>query len=37
MVPYADQPYVNGKHTYNDLLIQSIIDCNFKFILDRAN
>ena len=37
MVPCADQPYVNGKYTYNDLLIQSIIDCNFKFILDRAN
>lgn len=37
MVPYADQPYVNGKYTHSDLLIQSIIDCNFKFILDRAN
>lgn len=37
MVPCADQPYVNGECTYNDLLIQSIIDCNFKFILDRAN
>ena len=37
MVPYADQPYVNGEYTYSDLLIQSIIDCNFKFILDRAN
>lgn len=37
MVPCADQPYVNGEYTYSDLLIQSIIDCNFKFILDRAN
>lgn len=37
MVPCADQTYVNGKYTYSDLLIQSIIDCNFKFILDRAN
>ena len=37
MVPYADQPYVNGEYTHSDLLIQSIIDCNFKFILDRAN
>ena len=37
MVPYADQLYVNGKYTHSDLLIQSIIDCNFKFILDRAN
>ena len=37
MVPCADQPYVDGEYTYSDLLIQSIIDCNFKFILDRAN
>lgn len=37
MVPCADQTYVNGEYTYSDLLIQSIIDCNFKFILDRAN
>lgn len=35
MVPYANQTYVDGKYTYSDLLIQSIIDCNFKFILDR--
>lgn len=37
IVPNADQTYVNGEYTYSDLLIQSIIDCNFKFILDRAN
>lgn len=35
MVPYANQTYVDGEYTYSDLLIQSIIDCNFKFILDR--
>lgn len=35
MVPYANQTYVDGKYTYSDLLIQSIIECNFKFILDR--
>lgn len=35
MVPYANQTYVDGEYTSSDLLIQSIIDCNFKFILDR--
>lgn len=35
MVPYANQTYVDGEYTYSDLLIQSIIECNFKFILDR--
>ena len=30
-VPLADENYVNGQYTYSDLLIQSIIDCNFKF------
>ena len=30
-VPYAKDTYVNGQYTYSDLLIQSIIDCNFKF------
>lgn len=36
MVPYAGSAYIineNGsrKYTYSDLLIQSIIDCNYKF------
>ena len=30
-VPYAKDTYVSGQYTYSDLLIQSIIDCNFKF------
>ena len=35
LVPYADKTYVNHQYTYSDLLIQAIIDCNYKFILDR--
>lgn len=35
MVPYAGSAYINEngsrKYTYSDLLIQSIIDCNYKF------
>ena len=35
MVPYAGSAYINDngsrKYTYSDLLIQSIIDCNYKF------
>ena len=30
-IPNAKDTYVNGQYTYSDLLIQSIIDCNFKF------
>ena len=35
MVPCADETRLNGQYTYSDLLIQAIIDCNYKFILDR--
>ena len=35
MVPCAGQTRFDGQYTYSDLLIQSIIDCNYKFILDR--
>lgn len=35
MVPYAGSAYINEngsrKYTYSDLLIQAIIDCNYKF------
>lgn len=30
MTPYAGEIYADDKYTYSDLLIQSIIDCNFK-------
>ena len=30
-IPNAKDTYVGGQYTYSDLLIQSIIDCNFKF------
>lgn len=35
LVPNAGETIINGQYTYSDLLIQSIIDCNFKLILDR--
>ena len=35
MVPNAGETFINGQYTYSDLLIQAIIDCNYKFILDR--
>lgn len=35
LVPNAGETIINGQYTYSDLLIQSIIDCNYKFILDR--
>ncbi len=35
MVPNADKAYDNGTYTYSDLLIQGIIDCNFKFNLRK--
>ena len=31
MVPNAGETFINGQYTYSDLLIQSIIDCNYKF------
>lgn len=31
MVPNAGETIINGQYTYSDLLIQSIIDCNYKF------
>ncbi len=30
MAPYAGEIYADDTYTYSDLLIQSIIDCNFK-------
>lgn len=30
MTPYAGEIYADDTYTYSDLLIQSIIDCNFK-------
>ena len=30
-IPNAKDIYVDGQYKYSDLLIQSIIDCNFKF------
>lgn len=30
MTPYAGEIYTDDTYTYSDLLIQSIIDCNFK-------
>ena len=30
MAPYAGEIYTDDTYTYSDLLIQSIIDCNFK-------
>lgn len=35
MVPLAGTNVDNGTYTYSDLLLQAIIDCNYKFILDR--
>lgn len=35
MVPLAGTIVDNGTPTYSDLLLQAIIDCNYKFILDR--
>ena len=35
LVPNAGETFIDGQYTYSDLLIQSIIDCNYKFILDR--
>ena len=37
VIPDVNANANSGIATYDDLLIQSIIDCNFKFILDRAN
>ena len=31
MVPNAGETFINGQYTYSDLLIQAIIDCNYKF------
>ena len=31
MAPYAGEIYADDTYTYSDLLIQSIIDCNYKF------
>lgn len=31
MTPYAGEIYADDTYTYSDLLIQSIIDCNYKF------
>lgn len=31
MVPFASHPFNNGAYTNSDLLIQGIIDCNYKF------
>ena len=33
--PNSGEIYYNNAPTYGDLLIQSVIDCNYKFILDR--
>lgn len=30
-VPNAGETFIDGQYTYSDLLIQSIIDCNYKF------
>ena len=35
MVPLAGTNVDKGTYTYSDLLLQAIIDCNYKFILDR--